>query len=411
MPGPRFSIAIPTRDRESTLEFTIRTCLVQGFDDFEIVVADNSTTSATRALVDRLASPRIRYVRPPQPLAMTDNWEFAVSQCQGEFITLIGSDDGLMLHSLAEMDRILRMLGAKLLRWDAVCYNWPGLPVQNAAQSHELLIPTKQADWYLPIHRHDARTKIRACINSEIPYSYLPMIYSSVIHRDLLEALRQKSGRVFQSVCPDIYSAFAFAHIAGSYYSLDAPLGINGISHASNGLANVYLKDDNTPVSGDYWKLNAQSKIQVHPWIPKLMSLPVWTADSFQHAKEALFPDDTELFCDRRQLIKTALSELKASSEDEWCAAQQAVRESLADDPELQKWFEDEYGRMPFSDYVPAPRHHLKRYGQTYLCLDASEFGVTNVLEAAELCEKILGFKRDGMNAHLRPEYRAPAPA
>ena len=411
MPGPRFSIAIPTRDRESTLEFTIRTCLVQNFDDFEIVVADNSTTSATRDLVDRLASPRIRYVRPPQPLAMTDNWEFAVSQCQGEFITLVGSDDGLMLHSLTEIDRILRLWEAKLLRWDPVCYNWPDLPPQDGAKSHELLIPTKQADWYLPIHHYDSKAKMRACINSEIPYSYLPMIYCSVIHRDLLETLRQKTGRVFQSAFPDIYSGFAFAHVAGSYYSVDAPLGINGISRASNGLAHVHLKDDNTPVSADYWKLNAKANIRVHAWIPKLMCLPVWTADSFQYAKDALFPDDAELSCDRRQLIKSALGELKASSEAEWCAAQQAVRTSVADDAVLQKWFEGEYGSMPFSDYAPAPTHKLKRYGQTYLCLDASEFGVTNVLEAAELCEKILGFKRDGMNAHLRPEYHPPSPS
>jgi glycosyltransferase involved in cell wall biosynthesis len=410
MPSPRFSVAIPTRDRASTLEFTIRTCLAQTFEDFEIVVADNSTTPATRELVDRLSSPRIRYVRPPQPLAMTDNWEFAVSECRGEFITLIGSDDGLMLHSLAEMDRLLRMLGANLLRWDAVCYYWPDLPAQVFARCNQLVIPTKQTDWYLPIHRHEGSAKIRSCINFEIPYSYLPMIYSSVIHRDLLDALRQKTGRVFQSACPDIYSSFAFASVAGTYYSLDAPLGINGLSYGSNGVANVYLKDDNTPVSGDFWKLNAAAKIQAYPWIPKVMSMPVWVADSFQHAKEALFANDPTLVCDRRQLIKTALSELRASTHAEWRNALDTARSCCTDDPALQQWFESEYGRTSFSDYVPAPNHKLKRYGQTYLCLDASEFGVTNVLEAAELCEKILGFKRDGMNAHLRPEYVTKMP-
>src|SRR6188472_2928641 len=100
MSSCRISIVIPTRDRESTLGFTLQTCLAQEFDDFEIVVADNSTRPATRQLIEQIASPRIRYVRAPKPLAMTDNWEFGLSQARGELITVLGSDDGLLLHSL-----------------------------------------------------------------------------------------------------------------------------------------------------------------------------------------------------------------------------------------------------------------------------------------------------------------------
>ena len=59
--------------------------------------------------------------------------------------------------------------------------------------------------------------------SSQISYSRLPMIYCSVIHRDLLEALRQKTGRIFQSVSPDVYSAFAFAHVAGARQSSRPP--------------------------------------------------------------------------------------------------------------------------------------------------------------------------------------------
>src|SRR5262245_26841258 len=101
MAGPRFSIVIPTRDRASTLPFTLRTCLAQEFDDCEIVVADNHSAPPTREVVDSFSDRRIRYVRTPAPLAMSDSWDFAVSQATGEYVLLIGSDDGLLLHALS----------------------------------------------------------------------------------------------------------------------------------------------------------------------------------------------------------------------------------------------------------------------------------------------------------------------
>src|SRR5437016_943724 len=124
MASPRFSIVIPTRNRADTLRHTLRTCVAQEFDDFEIVVSDNDSSPLVREAVESFADPKIKYVRTPRLLAMSDSWEFAVAQAAGEFITLIGNDDGLLLHALPEIDRVIRMLDASILRWDSVCYNW-----------------------------------------------------------------------------------------------------------------------------------------------------------------------------------------------------------------------------------------------------------------------------------------------
>lgn len=40
---PRFTVVIPTRERARTLHFTLRTCLAQAFDDFEVLVSDNQS--------------------------------------------------------------------------------------------------------------------------------------------------------------------------------------------------------------------------------------------------------------------------------------------------------------------------------------------------------------------------------
>src|SRR5262249_38681440 len=118
MSMPRFSIVIPTRDRADTLRHTLRTCLAQDFADFEIVVSDNDSSPAVREVVENFADSKIKYIRTRRLLAMSDSWEFALEHAAGEFITVIGSDDGLLLHALTEIDRVLRMSDATILRWD-----------------------------------------------------------------------------------------------------------------------------------------------------------------------------------------------------------------------------------------------------------------------------------------------------
>ncbi|MBY0457300.1 MAG: glycosyltransferase, partial [Gemmataceae bacterium] len=121
----RFSVVVPARNRPHTLTHTLRTCLAQDFDDYQVVVSDNSQGSAIGEVAARADSPRVKYVRTPRALAMTDSWEFAVSQADGEFVTVLGEDDGLAPYSLPAIDALLRQSGAELLRWESALYGWP----------------------------------------------------------------------------------------------------------------------------------------------------------------------------------------------------------------------------------------------------------------------------------------------
>ncbi len=53
---PLFSIVIPTRDRPNLLKDAIQSALEQEFDDYEIIVSDNSTNSETQKLVSEFES-------------------------------------------------------------------------------------------------------------------------------------------------------------------------------------------------------------------------------------------------------------------------------------------------------------------------------------------------------------------
>src|SRR5580698_9548912 len=96
----KFSVIIPTRERAASLRHSLSTCLDQNFDDYEVIVSDNFSSPSTREVVEAAGSSKVRYFRTPGPLAMSSNWEFGVSQAQGEYVIVIGDDDGLLPYSL-----------------------------------------------------------------------------------------------------------------------------------------------------------------------------------------------------------------------------------------------------------------------------------------------------------------------
>ncbi|HZT82564.1 MAG TPA: glycosyltransferase family 2 protein [Gemmataceae bacterium] len=398
MPQPRFSVVIPTRERADTLRFTLQTCLRQSFDDYEVVVCDNCSPPATREVVEACGSPRVRYVRAPEPLAMSANWELAVSQARGEYVTVLGDDDGLMPFALAELDQLLRETGCPALRWDKAVYTWPS--VAAAGQADCL---------FLPLARHretlDGRAKIAELIRFTGDWLSLPIIYNAVIHRELIEQARAKAGRVFASAIPDTYSGFAFAYLAGRYESVRVPMSVSGLSGRSNGVATM-VGDGRNAVAEEFNRLNARFGYHPHPWVPDLPIYPAMMADSFQHARDALFPEDTGLSLDRRLLAQSCVAWLWATDPEERRRAIGLIRASLADRPDLQAWFD---GTEP-ERVLPAPRPQVAldcgpAFDGDCLRLNAMEFGVTDVAGAVALCARLLRYEPGRIPYDLPPRH------
>jgi glycosyltransferase involved in cell wall biosynthesis len=388
MPEPKFSVVIPTRERAGTLRYALRTCLEQDYDDYEIIVCDNHGGPATRQVVDEAASPRVHYVRAPRPLAMSFNWELGVSEARGEYVTVLGDDDGLLPYALAELDRLLVRHPTRALRWSGVYYSWPSIALEG--QGNYLRIPLGRE-----VRTVEARSAIASAIAFRSCYSTLPMIYNSVIHRDLLGELRARTGRLFANHSPDVYSGFALAYLAGTYVSTDVPMAVAGQSGGSYGVANLFLRGK-SPLDHEFRLFNRQDGLPAHPWVPDLPIFPfVPVADSFQVAKEALFPDDNGLRLDRRALAAHCFHAIHGiETEDDWQAALGVIRATLSDEPESQAWFDWKFGNEPI--YRPPPvqlRSAQMGFDGDFLHLSADAFGVADVHAAARLCAGLLGYE------------------
>lgn len=382
----RFSVVIPTRNRPETLLHSLKTCLDQDFEDYEIIVCDNSDSldaSRVAEIVAAANSSRIRYLPPVRPLAMSANWERGVSEARGEYVTVLGDDDGLMPYALRELDRLLSRTRAKAIRWQRGIYTWPTIGV--AGEANLLIIPLTRTTTEI-----DGRAQIAKVMRFEDGTDSLPMIYCSVIHRDLIEQHRVATGHVFLNIYPDIYSGFGFGYLAGTYLSISVPMNIAGLSHASNGVATL-MKQKQSEVASDFARLNAAFGYLPHPLVPdKMILAPVHVADSFLHAKDALFPRDDTLVLDRKALTERYLGAILEIDPEDRGHVRRIIRESIADSPELLQWFDAEAPDLP-----PASAHTFRpqRFGfdGITLSLETASFGIADIAGAVRLATSVLG--------------------
>lgn len=380
---PRFSVVIPTRERAETLRVTLATCLDQDFDDYEIVVCDNAGGGATREVVDAARSGRIRYHRSETPLAMSANWELAVSLASGDYVTVVGDDDALMPYALRELDRLVEEHDRPAaVHWHRAVYAWPTIAVESEANF--LLLPAMRTLRIL-----DGSERLAAAARWEVGADRLPTIYAAAVRSDLIAEHRRIAGRLFPNIYPDIYSAYAFAYLADRYVSVGVPMGIAGLSGASNGVATL-LQDGSGPIAMEFERLNRAAGLVPHPTVPDLPLIPVHADDCFQHARDLLFPNDPVLVLDRRRMAERYLAAITDTDVPARQAARAAIRASLADRPDLVQWFDAEA-----PDPAPAPGFRMKptRFGihGEMLAVDTSRFGVEDVAGAVRLSCDLLG--------------------
>jgi glycosyltransferase involved in cell wall biosynthesis len=88
----RVSIIIPTYNRASFIEKTVRSLCAQTSSDYEIIVVDDGSTDNTQQVVEAIRDPRIRYFKK-------DNAErgaarnYGADRAMGDYINFFDSDD------------------------------------------------------------------------------------------------------------------------------------------------------------------------------------------------------------------------------------------------------------------------------------------------------------------------------
>ncbi|WP_086150811.1 glycosyltransferase family A protein [Cellulosimicrobium sp. KWT-B] len=112
--SPRVSVVVPAYNNGDYIAETMRSVLAQTFTDFELVVADHSSTDDTREQLEPFASdPRVRLVTTEAGGGARRNWNRVSELAQGALIKLVCGDDLLRPTMLAEQVAALDAAGER----------------------------------------------------------------------------------------------------------------------------------------------------------------------------------------------------------------------------------------------------------------------------------------------------------
>lgn len=132
MSAPLFSIGIPNYERPDTLREALHNIFAQTFQDFEVIVSDDSSNANIAAVISEFNDPRLRWVQQEKNIGAVANFNYVIHQSRGRYIVLHQNDD--MLHP----DFLLRAFNAFQESPRATVYAacvWRGNPEQGLRAS------------------------------------------------------------------------------------------------------------------------------------------------------------------------------------------------------------------------------------------------------------------------------------
>jgi hypothetical protein len=226
------SVVVPTRDRAAVLQYCLAACARIPDRKVEFVVSDNASVDETADVVARLPDGRFRYVRTPQRCSMRQNFEFGVSQAQGDYIFTLGDDDAPMPNQFAYLRALLERYKPDTLTGSTLRYNWPG---PMAFDDMGRIKVTYKTVYGVPEIVSGAQ--LRSSLERDGTHfgGLAPAVYRGGISRQLADALRAKSGELFMADWPDVYFMFASPALIGRHLAVPHPFFVSGATHKSNG--------------------------------------------------------------------------------------------------------------------------------------------------------------------------------
>jgi len=101
------SVCIPSRNRAPLLAEALRSALGQSGPALEVVVCDDASTDDTRAVVEKLGDPRVRYERSGSAQGVARTRERCLQATRGRYVAWLDSDDAYLPGALARQVAVL----------------------------------------------------------------------------------------------------------------------------------------------------------------------------------------------------------------------------------------------------------------------------------------------------------------
>ena len=249
----KFSVLLPTRNRLEYLRYAVETVRRQDYDNWEIIVSDNDSAEDIRGFVDALADDRIVYLRTGSFVPVTENWNNALSRSTGDYVVMLGDDDGLLPGYFSSMLQLFKEFAQPdFVYVSALFYAYPGVmpdEPQGFLRRDRNRIFHEQTPFWLDAQR--ARGIARGYLDFKMPVA--SNMQFSLISRRKLEEFSQ-GGAFFQSPYPDFYATPALFLKSSKILVCPKPMVVIGITPKSYG----YFHFNNRATEGVDFLKNSQ---------------------------------------------------------------------------------------------------------------------------------------------------------
>ena len=241
---PILSIVIPTKNRQKYCLATIEQILKLQLEKVEIVVQDNSDENLLQKQVEEYHASNILYNYTPETLSFVDNFTKALLMANGEYICMIGDDDGILPNIIEVVEK------AKERQYDAII---PGLNAVYVWPSANPIVKNGENGYLVVSYLNSNERKVKSI-----------------------------TGKYFDGLTPDIYMATALCFTCQKVCGLGYPVTISGICPKSGSADSATGRHTGKLEDAPHFK--GHDKYEWDDRVPSIYSVESIWAETVLHA-------------------------------------------------------------------------------------------------------------------------------
>ena len=195
-------------------------------------------------------------------ISFVDNFSEAVTFATGEYLCMIGDDDGVLpnIESIAKYSYD-KKLDAFVPGLNAV-YSWPSEKPVTPGAEHGYLYITPMSSKIKKVNNTKAVNNLLDNAFQEYQSTNMPRVYHGLVHYSVMDKVKEKTGHYFGGLTPDMYMSVALGIVSEKVEYSNFPITISGIcpgsgsANSASGAHTGELKDAPHFIGHDSYEWN-----------------------------------------------------------------------------------------------------------------------------------------------------------